>query len=202
MADTVSPTGRFAPLDHALGRRINVRGGGGKTTLARALARKHSLPFIELDAINWLPGWREREGDDFRDKTQEAIDAAMDGPDNGWIVDGNYTGNLGDLVLRQADTVVWLDLPWRVMFWRVLRRSVMRAIDGEMVCGENRESWRNMLSRHSLWWYYVTHRQRIITRGYRLMPMVPDHVPIIRIASARQLDEFYRLHGLSRSGTS
>ena len=39
---------------------------------------------------------------------REAID---DMPD-GWVIDGNYESKLGELVLGQADTIVWLDLPF------------------------------------------------------------------------------------------
>ena len=41
--------------------RIVVIGasGAGKTTLARWIAGQLGLPHIELDAINWQPGWRD-----------------------------------------------------------------------------------------------------------------------------------------------
>lgn len=183
----------YAPLDHRLGQRINVRGGGGKSTLARALARERGLACIELDALNWLRGWRERGDGDFRAEIESALAAAGDR----WVVDGNYT-RVGDLVLRDADTVIWLDLPWRVMFRRVLVRSVARAIDRRRICGDNVETWGQLLSRRSLWWYYVTHRRNLITRGERFLPLVPAGVPVIRIASARELDRFYELQGLVR----
>ena len=41
--------------------RIAIVGtsGSGKTTLARAIAAATGLPHIELDAINWQPGWQD-----------------------------------------------------------------------------------------------------------------------------------------------
>ena len=114
------------------------------------------------------------------------------------MVDGNYTGHLQDLVLKHADTVVWLDLPWRVMFWRMLRRSIQRAFDRQVICGSNVESWRNFFSRNSLWWYYIANRKSLTHRGERFLLMVPAKVPVIRIRSPRELDAFYGIHGLTR----
>lgn len=178
-------------LDHRLGARISIRGGGGKTTLARRLARGRRLSFIELDALLWLPGWRERELDEFRAQVRAALDEAT----GGWVVDGNYH-RLGDLVLREADTVIWLDLPWRVMFRRILFRSVARAIDKRTVCGANTETWGQFFSRQSLWWYYIAERQKIIRRGERFLPLVPSGVPVIHIRSVAELDRFYEIHDL------
>ena len=67
------------------------------------------------------------------------------------MVDGNYSVDMKDVVLSQTDTVVWLDLPWRVMFRRILFRSIARAIDKKLICGSNTESWRLIFSRKSLW---------------------------------------------------
>ena len=91
----------FVPLDHPPGRQINVRGGGGKTTLAKAIAQKKTLSFIELDAIQWLPNWEERDRADFGDKTSQAIQHA----DGAWVVNGNYSGYIGDLVVKEAEKV-------------------------------------------------------------------------------------------------
>ena len=184
----------LVPLDYPLGDRINVRGGGGKTTLTQSLAASRGVPFIELDAVFWLPNWVEREPEDFRNQTQDAIGAAA----NGWVVDGNYTNHLQDLVVRQADTVVWLDLPWRVMFWRTLIRSIQRAFDKETICGSNTESWRIFFSRDSLWWMYIKNRKQLIRRGERFLPLVPAGVPVVQIQSARDLNKFYSIHGLTR----
>ena len=51
---------------HPLGQKINVIGGGGKTTLAKALSAKYSYKNVELDYLHFLPNWVEREPEDFR----------------------------------------------------------------------------------------------------------------------------------------
>ena len=184
-----------AAIDAPLGRRISVVGGGGKTTLAKALAAKLGLPFIELDALHWKPGWVESSPEELRAKTEAALASAPDG----WVVDGQYHGKIGDLVVRQADTVVWVNMPWRVMFWRVFKRSVQRAKDRQKICGENYESWRQtFFSPESLLWWHIKTRGQYKTRGERLRPMLPAGVPLIDLSSPKLLDRFYEAHGLRR----
>ena len=76
--------------------RIVVIGtsGAGKTTLARKIAERLGLPHIELDAINWQPGWRDLDRHDqpeFVRSVSEAIQAER------WVADGNY-GSVRDML--------------------------------------------------------------------------------------------------------
>ena len=121
----------FACVSHRIGKKINIRGGGGKTTLGKALSVKYGYSFIELDSIFWLPEWVERETADFKVKTQEAINTSR----GRWVVDGNYSNRLESLVTGQCDTVIWIDLPWSVMLWRITLRAISRAITKEKICG-------------------------------------------------------------------
>jgi adenylate kinase family enzyme len=182
------------PLDHPLGRRLLIAGGGGKSTLAKALSVRTGLPYIELDALHWLPDWVERDAESFKAKVMDAIAAAPDG----WIVDGNYYSKLGDLVLAQADIVIWVDMPWRVMFWRTFKRSFQRAWDKRKICGENTESWRRTLSADSLWWYHIRTRRRYNSRGERIGAILPPGAPLVRLSSPAELNRFYAVHGLVR----
>ena len=138
-------------------RRVNVKGtpGSGKTTFAQELARRLDVPYIELDAIHWhAPNWNEPTAPAFRAEVQRAMEATDD-----WVIDGNYEGKLGDLVIRAADTIVWLDLPLGLKLRRVGRRTMLRIGSGLELWGGNRESWRGaFLSRDSLfWWTLKTH---------------------------------------------
>jgi len=72
------------------------------------------------------------------------------------VIDGNYEGKLGDTVLREADTIVWLDLPFRVKARWLWRRSAHRIRGGVELWGGNRESWRTALwGRDALFWWMV-----------------------------------------------
>ena len=86
-------------------RRVAVVGnsGSGKTSLGRELARRLAVPFVELDAIHHQPGWRPLPKDEFRRRIAAVV------ADDGWVIDGNYSG-VQDLVWDRADTVIWFDL--------------------------------------------------------------------------------------------
>ena len=135
-------------------KRVNVKGisGSGKSTFAVELARRLELPYIELDALHHGPNWSEPTADEFRAQVRDAMDAAPDG----WVIDGNYESKLGDTVLREADTIVWLDLPFRVKARWLWRRSVHRIRGGVELWHGNRESWRGVLwGREALFWWMV-----------------------------------------------
>jgi adenylate kinase family enzyme len=111
------------------GRRIAVIGnsGLGKSTLAPALSRRLGLPHIELDALNWQPGWRAlsiAEPEAWSRVVADAVDRES------WITDGNYSSGAQPHILPRATDVIWLDYSRRVIMARVLRRSFLRAISG------------------------------------------------------------------------
>lgn len=98
-------------------RRVMIIGspGAGKSTLARRLAARTGLPLKHLDAEYWLPGWTEREPQDWQDKL-----AALVSEDR-WIIDGNYGSSLAPRASR-ADTIIHLDYPTALCLWRACKR--------------------------------------------------------------------------------
>lgn len=163
-------------------QRINVVGtsSAGKTTFARALALRLALPYVELDALHWEPGWREAAPGVMRSRVAAAVETEA------WVVDGNYAV-VRDLVWGRADTVVWLDYPLRTILWRYLRRTVHRVRTGQEVWPGtgNRERLSHVLRRDGLlWWILGTYRRR--RRDYpRLLATYPS-ITAIRLRSPRE----------------
>ena len=163
-------------------RRIVIVGntGAGKTTLARHLSDCLALPRIELDALHWEPGWRQASAEVLRTRVEEALA----GP--AWVVDGNY-GTVRDIVWRRADLLVWLDYPLSLVLWRLLLRTLRRALTREELWNGNRERLlSNFASRDSLFlWAIQTHAGR--RREYTREVQKPEyrHLAVVRLDSRR-----------------
>jgi adenylate kinase family enzyme len=114
--------------------------GAGKTTLARSISQSLGIPHVELDGIYHQPGWQRLPEAEFRTRIIEEVGR----PD--WVIDGNYS-EVRDLVWAEADAVIFLDYPRKVIMRRVIRRSLGRAATRRRLWNGNRESFKNLLSR-------------------------------------------------------
>lgn len=161
--------------------------GGGKTTLASRLARLKGVPHIELDALNWEPGWQEAPLEVFRERVGGAVASEE------WVVDGNYS-KARDLIWPRAETVIWLDYPLRIVAWRTLARALRRIRSGEELWGTgNRETIRNIFfSRDSvLWWKIKSHHRR--RKDYaRLLADEWPQLDVVRLRSPVETEGWFR----------
>lgn len=170
---SLSPGGREDSMN-----RIVVIGatGSGKSTLAALLAERRGLKLVELDDLHWLPGWVVN--DDF----VRLADAATAG--DGWVVTGNYS-RLRDVIWPRADTVVWLDYPFPLVFRRLLSRSLARIIDRKVICNGNTESWRKFFSKDSImvWLFTSFPRHRKNFGEIFDNPALHPHITFLRLRS-------------------
>ena len=155
--------------------------GNGKTTFGRELARRLEVPFVELDALVHGPGWVETPDEELRAQVEPIVASEA------WVIDGSYHRKLGDLVLREADLVVWLDLPIRVWLPRLIRRTVRRFGGREPLWNDNRESLRGVLwGRESLFaWAFRSHLRR-----RRHWPDALAGYQVVRLQSPAAVDAF------------
>lgn len=173
--------------------RVIVLGGScsGKSTLAQRLARSIDAPFVELDAINWRPGWTQAPDDEFR----EALGAATSG--EAWVVAGNYRRITQPTVWPRADLFVWLDLSLSLTLRRMVRRTWRRWRTRELLWGTNVENpWQHL----RLWEYdrnlftftVLHHRSRRADYERAMQDPRWAHARWVRLTSPAAIETFAR----------
>jgi hypothetical protein len=171
-----------------VGRRITViasASGNGKTTLGREAAGRLGVPFVELDAWVHGPRWVETPDAVLRARVNEVLAG------EGWVIDGQYRRKLGDVVLRAADEIVWLDLP-------LLRRTGRRMAGREALWNGNRETLAGVFGgRDSLFGYAL--RMHVVRR--RQWPVELRDLPVTRLRTPGEVDRWLRALGDGRAGT-
>jgi adenylate kinase family enzyme len=155
-------------------RRVLVYGvtGSGKSMLARRVASRLGLPYVEVDELTWEPGWVP-----VPDDVQRARVTAICAGDT-WVLDHAY-GKWLDVPLARADLVVGLDLPRLVSLARLVRRTLGRIVHRTPTCNGNLETWREIFLRRDsilLWHFRSFARKRARIRGWAAAPEFPSVV--------------------------
>jgi adenylate kinase family enzyme len=159
----------------------------GKSTLANQLAKKIGVNFIELDALHWEPNWVEAPPDVFRERVETAICS------NAWVVAGNYPV-VRDMIWQRAESVIWLDYPFHIVFWRLFTRTIRRSLFQEELWNGNHEKfwWHLKLwSEESLFhWLFKTYWRR--KREYPILFTLPEnaHLKIIHFKHPKETAEW------------
>ena len=164
--------------------RIAVIGpsGSGKTRLAGELAARLHVPHIEIDALFHGPNWESVTLDVLRERVAEATS------EGDWVSDGTYHQLIGELVLERAETIAWLDLPVRLVVWRLVRRTYVRKKhDVELWHGNREGPWLEIL-RYLVW--------PAFKRGFENRRKLPalfarhPHLRVYRLRSDRAVQAF------------
>ena len=184
-----------------IGRRIHVMGNScsGKSVFGERLAGALQVPFVELDALNWQPGWVGLNETD-PERFESLIAKATAG--DAWVVAGSYSSFSQRVFWPRLETVIWLDLPMHLLVWRVLRRSWTRWRSKELLWGTNYERfWPQLMvwkKEDSLVWWIVTQHARK-RRDMRLYMSEPRwrHIRFLRLGSSAEIEGFYQANGLT-----
>jgi adenylate kinase family enzyme len=172
-------------------RRISVVGnsGSGKSTLARRAAAALGVEHIELDALFHQPGWTSLPVEEFR-----AVVAARIAAD-GWVACGNYSA-VQDLVWSRADTVVWLDLPRRLVMRRITTRTVARGLTRRRLWNGNREQISNVFrrdpERNIIRWSWTNHAKYQARYAAATTDPRWSGVRFVRLRSPSEVDAWVR----------
>jgi len=174
-------------------RRVLVAGvtGSGKTTCATRIATLAELPRVELDALHHGPQWVPRP--------EFATDVARFSGRSRWVCEWQYAA-VRDLLAARADTLVWLDLPFRITLRRVVRRTARRRLRREVLWNGNVEA--------PLWTFW-TNPDHIVRWAMRTRHALRTQVPetaerfpqlqVVHLTSPGELERW--LHGPLRRAT-
>jgi adenylate kinase family enzyme len=159
--------------------RILVYGvtGSGKTTMAARIADRTGLPWHAVDDLTWEPGWIQVPTEEQRWRVAAICMGER------WIIDTAY-GKWLDVPLARVEVIVALDYPrWR-SFGRLVRRTLLRAVDHRPICNGNHETFRQAFSRDSIlvWHFRSFARKRDRIRAWAADPAGPA---VIRLTSPR-----------------
>ncbi|GAK08100.1 topology modulation protein [Geomicrobium sp. JCM 19038] len=97
---------------------MGVSAGVGKSTFAKELGKRMQIPVHHLDAYYWKPGWEEVSYEEFLARQHELIAC-----NKWWIIEGNYTQTY-TIRAKNADTIIYLELPLYVCLYRVIKRRL------------------------------------------------------------------------------
>jgi adenylate kinase family enzyme len=100
--------------------RIVVIGnsGGGKSTLARRLADRHDLPYVEIDALLWQPDWELAPEATYAAAHARAITAER------WVIDGLGRRDSIPARLVRATEIILVDMPLWMHGWLAAERQI------------------------------------------------------------------------------
>jgi adenylate kinase family enzyme len=146
--------------------------GSGKTTLARQISERLDCPCYYLDQIGWGP-----EGKRSLEIRLADLERIVEQP--GWVSEGAFLW-WTDPLLQSADVIVWLDLPFRINAWRMVKRHIQLSLAGT----NPHPGVRNLFQ--FMWYVYQRYKAKT-----PVIPKAPDDdFAITRIATAQILSGY------------
>jgi hypothetical protein len=105
-------------------RKFHIIGGAGtgKTTLGNWLANQLDCPHYDLDQVGWGP-----KGKVPLEQRFESVDRIL--KLSSWVTEGIFLW-WTDPLLDAADAIVWLDLPFPLTAWRMVKRHILADLRG------------------------------------------------------------------------
>ena len=173
--------------------RINIIGtaGSGKSTFSKRIVEKLKIPYIELEALAWKSNWTESTEVELFSKLHRHLSS------DDWVLDGNYS-KTRHIKWKRCQIVVYLDLSFHIIFYRLLRRTLIRIFTGEELWAGNKETfWRQFFTRDSVIWWGLSNF--FPKRKYYLIDSKnPEfaHIKFVRLRSKKDVEYFvtHKLH--------
>ena len=173
--------------------RINVIGtaGSGKSTFSKRIAEKLDIPCIEIEELAWKSNWIEATDDELFSKLKTLLSS------EDWVLDGNYS-KTRHIKWKRCQIVVFLDLSFNIIFYRLLRRTLIRIFTGEELWAGNKETfWRQFFTRHSVIWWGLSNffpKKRYYSIDSKKLEY--SHIKFVRLRSKKDVEDFvtHKLH--------
>ncbi|PPA70356.1 AAA family ATPase [Jeotgalibacillus proteolyticus] len=109
-------------------QKIHIIGsvGSGKTTLAKKLSSRLSIPFYELDNVVWE---RDSVNGDRRRAEKEREEYLTDLTNKeSWIIEGVHNEEWVGESLRKAELIIYLDTRYSVRTFRIIKRFLLQRL--------------------------------------------------------------------------
>ena len=173
--------------------RINIIGtaGSGKSFFSKRVAQKLNIPCVEIEALAWKSNWTEATDDELFSKLKTLLSS------EDWVLDGNYS-KTRHIKWKKCQMVVYLDMPFHIILYRLLRRTLTRIFTGEELWAGNKETFcRQFFTRDSVIWWGLSNF--FLKRRYYLIDSKnPEftHIEFVRLRTDKEVEDFvtHKLH--------
>ena len=169
-------------------RKIAIIGcsGSGKSTLAHVIGRKLNIDPIDLDTVRFTDGFtsEKRPYDDFMKDIANIADSKE------WIVEGVYYNqkyHIEDVLWKNADMVIWLDIPLWLIEYRTWKRSIIRIFKHQTKPSGSPVNWKTEFGKDGL--LRVLHKIHAATHEHypNLLDKINKDTQIIHIKNRADL---------------
>lgn len=158
--------------------------GGGKSTLSKKLSEITGLPLHVLDKIQYQPGGVAVSPEEYQRIHQEILNTDQ------WIIDGFGCMETVWLRLDEADTLIFVDLPFYLHFWWVTKRFLTSYFKPPAGWPENSPLLKSSMNSYRALWLcekYLTPRYRDYIAGAKKTKQ------IYHLRSPQEIFQFFEL---------
>ncbi|WP_444995842.1 adenylate kinase [Aliikangiella sp. IMCC44359] len=165
-------------------KKVTIFGkpGGGKSTLGRKLSAKFSIKQYPLDLIEYKQNGERISREEYSKAHSKLL------AQNDWIIDGLGTLESFWERIDSADTVIYIDLPYKTHYWWIVKRFMKSLLvkpegwpEGSSVLKGTIASWKYLGMSRQFWTDELC--KKIMERSREKV--------FIRITSVKQLNRFF-----------
>lgn len=149
--------------------------------MCSAVCAAHSLPYFEIDKIQWKPNWTKTPTEEFEQSHRALLNKDR------WLIDGFGSMSSVEDRLNSCDTVIFVDHPILVHFWWATKRQFKSVFFGRPDGPEGCPMWRVTFKLYRMMWrLHRDVRPKLIDEIYRRS----DRIRVIHIKSPKELNVF------------